>query len=209
VEASATLADPDKGRTPRREEEMTEGRTEMTPVQVRRIRFGLLALIVVAAIVFLLVKVIGGDDSSSSDEGAPVGLSESELIDKAPSFSHVAYWVGPQEGTDQYELTETPDGRIYVRYLTEGADVGNDSPDFVTVGTYAFPDAKKGLGVARSAGQLKSIDEGDGYSVADGTSGQNVYVVFDDQPDLQVEVFSPEPGKARDLVDSGALEPIG
>jgi hypothetical protein len=181
----------------------------MTALEVRRIRFGLLALLVVAAVAFLLIKVIGGDDdSSSSDEGAPVGLSESELVDKAGSFSHVAYWVGPQQGTDEYELTETPDGRIYVRYLTGGAGVGDDSPNFLTVGTYAFPDAKKGLRTAESANQLKSVDSGPRYSVADGLSGNNVYVVFDDQPDLQVEVFSPQPGEARDLVDSGALKPI-
>jgi hypothetical protein len=182
----------------------------MTELEVRRIRFGLLALLVVAVVVFLLIKVFGGDDDSSSSDSAaaPVGLSESELIDQAGDFSHVAYWAGPQPKTDQYELTDTPDGRIYVRYLTAGADVGTDEPAYLTLGTYAFPDAKKGLRTAEKAGQLKSLDNGSNYTVADGLSGNNVYVVFDDQPDLQVEVFSPQPGEARDLVDSGALKPI-
>lgn len=179
----------------------------MTNVEVRRIRFGLVALLVVAVVAFLLIKVIG-DDDSSSDDSAPVGLSESELIASAGDFSHVAYWVGPQNGTDQYELTDTADGRIYVRYLTSGASVGSDEPNYLTVGTYAFPDAKKGLKTAQGNNQLDSVEGANGYTVADGQSGLNVYVVFDDQPDLQVEVFSPEPGQARDLVDSGDLKPI-
>jgi len=193
------------------EKDMTtdEGRAK-TDLKVRRIRFGLLALLVVAAGAFLLIKVLGDDDDSSSGDvaAAPVGLSKTELLDSAGDFTHVAYWVGPQ-GADQYELTDTPDGRIYVRYLTAGADVGSDAPNFLTVGTYAFPAAKKGLRTAESGGQVESVEDGPGYTVANGLSGNNVYVVFDDQPDLQVEVFSPQPGEARDLVDSGALKPIG
>src|SRR5262249_17505074 len=98
-------------------------------METRTIRISLAVVVVAALVIFGLVKLFGGGDNSN-DNGKPQGLSESELISKASSFGHPAYWVGPQPGTSEYELTQTSDGRVYVRYLTQGAPVGEQVPAF-------------------------------------------------------------------------------
>jgi hypothetical protein len=168
---------------------------------------GLIVVVILAALVISLVDSGGSDESSS--EGA-VALSESDLLSQADTLEHPAYWVGPRPGTSSYELTSTPDGRIYIRYLTGEAQAGAPQPNYLTVGTYSIPDARKALRKAKkdSAGSEK-LSRHEGYEVLDGSSGYNVYVVFDNQPDLQVEVFSPEPGEAAELAASGSIKPLG
>jgi hypothetical protein len=179
-------------------------------LDVKTVRLGLLGLVVVAVAVFLIVTVVGGDDDDSTTDqtGEPVGLSEADLISAAAGFSHPAYWIGPLPTTEQYELTDTTDGRIYVRYLPQGAEVGDPSANYLTVGTYPVPNAKEALTSAAEGGGTKGISRQDGYSVLEGDGG-NVYVVFDDQPDLQIEVFAPGEGDALELAESGALKQIG
>jgi hypothetical protein len=183
-------------------------------LDVKTVRLGLLALVVLVAVVFLLVTVLGGDDDSGDEttaasSGEPVALSESELIAEAANFSHPGYWIGPLPDIESYELTQTEDGRIYVRYLPEGTEAGDPNPNFLTVGTYAVPDAKSALGSAEEGGGTEGVTEEDGFTMLKGGSGQNAYVVFDDQPDLQIEVFAPGQGDAVELATSGALKPIG
>jgi hypothetical protein len=179
-------------------------------VDVRTVRIGLGALLVIALLIFGLVKIFGGDDNDNGGggESGPVGLSASELIDKAGSLDHTVYWLGPISDVDQYELTTTPDGRIYIRYLTEGAKPGDASAGFTSVGTYDIPDAKKALRNAEEAGGTKGIQQGDGYSLLQAANGLSTYVVFDDEPDLQVEVYSPNAGESLELAKSGDLEPL-
>ncbi len=172
----------------------------------RTLRLGLLALVVIAVVIFGLVKLLGDDDSNGDD--GPVGLSESELLEKAGSFPTPAYWVGPQPGTDQYELTQTDDGRIYVRYLTGSGEVGAQTPDYLTVGTYPVAGAKEALRRSKAEGGTGALLELPGRDVLEGGSGQNVYVVFNDQPDLQIEVFDPTPGRAIQLATKGELQLI-
>jgi len=177
---------------------------------VKTVRIALASLLGVAILVVLAITVLGGGDESPAidqkalDAGQPVGLTESQLIDEAPKLEHPAFWVGPRDSTSQYELTSTPDGQIFVRYLPEGTKVGDPSSDFLTVGTYAIPDAAGALGVAaKRNGQQTSKLGGD--TVLVGGKAGNAYVVFADQPDLQIEVFSPVPGEADRLVSSGAV----
>jgi hypothetical protein len=154
----------------------------------------------------VLVKVLGGDDNTDQN-GQAVGLSQSELIDKSGGFEHPAYWVGPRPGTDQYELTSTTDGRIYIRYLTGGAAVGVNEPQYLTVGTYAVPNASQALENAAAAGGTK-VSHQKGFDLLKEVGGKGVYVVFNDQPDLQIEIFSPTPGQASSLATDGSLQPV-
>ena len=171
------------------------------------VRIGLLGLVVLAALIFAGVKIFGGGDSSDNGTDGPVGLTESALIDKAGDVGHPVYWVGPDAQTQQYEWTRTSDGRIYVRYLNAGARAGDPRPVFLTVGTYEVPDAEAARETSASQSGEKVRQE-DGFDLLKGTSGQNVYVVFDDEPDLQVEIFHPTPGKALQFARSGSLEPL-
>lgn len=165
------------------------------------------ALIVAVIAVVLLAKSCGDDDDGGSETAAPVGLSESELIDRAADFDHIAYWVGPLPDTDTYELTDTPDGRIYVRYLTGGAETGVDAPDYLTVGTYAVPAAAQALETAAAESGGKVAHQA-AFDALEQPGKQGVYVVFKDQPDLQIEVFAPDPGVANGFVSAGKLQPL-
>lgn len=181
-------------------------------VDVNKVRRWVLAGLIAAGVVVLAIVLFGGDsgdDSSSSGEAEAeaVALSEAELLAEASGLGGPAYWVGPREGTESYELTTTEDGRIYIRYLTGDAEAGDESAEFISVGTYPFPEAKAWL--QRSArGSGGEVEQGQGYELLVGDSN-NAYVVFDDEPDLQVEIYSPEPGEAEQLARDGALSPLG
>lgn len=181
---------------------------------MKTVRLGLVGVLVVAAVVIGAIALLGGgsDDSSASpaEEGSDsnaAALSASELLARGSSLEQPAYWIGPRAGTASYELSSTPDGRVYIRYLTGDAEAGDPRPDFLTVGTYSVAEAKQALEEAtRGEGQTLSHEEG--YEVLSSKQATNAYVVFDDQPELQVEIFSPQPGEAAELATSGALRQL-
>jgi hypothetical protein len=169
----------------------------------------------VVAVVIGAIALFDGDSddssSSSASEGKEVvGLSESELLARAGDFGHAVYWVGPRVGTESYELTTSENGDAYIRYLTGDAEAGAEEADFLTIGSYPVADAQAALKQgAESAGNGEEIVQEDGYEVLGSEAATNVYVVFDDEPELQVEVFSPQVGEAFALATSGSLEPLG
>jgi hypothetical protein len=172
------------------------------------VRIWIAGLIVVVIVAAGAIALLDGGDSDESSPGEAVALSESELRTEAGSLSHPAFWVGPRPGTTSYELTSTPDGRIYIRYLTGEAQAGAPQPDYLTIGTYSVPGARQALHKASREGSEK-VSQYKGYEVLNGGGASNAYVVFDSQPDLQIEVFSPEPGEAAELAASGSLKPLG
>ena len=90
---------------------------------------------VVIGIALLAWLVLGGDDDDGGQANEPQAVSVEELQGEAGSGQIPVFWAGPQAGTT-YEFTETSDGSVYVRYLPEDAEVGDPSPDFLTVATY-------------------------------------------------------------------------
>ena len=186
-------------------------------LDVKTVRLGFAALLVVVAVIVGAVVLLGGDDSdngsseSSSEEGKEVvALSESELLARASSLGHVVYWIGPRVGTESYELTTSSDGDVYIRYLIGGAEAGDPKSEFLTVGTYPVADATQALQMGADAAEGgPTVSREDGYEVLGSEDETNAYVVFDDQPELQVEIYSPQTGEANDLATSGALKPLG
>lgn len=184
-------------------------------LDVKKVRLGIAVLLAVAAVVIGAVVLLGGgsDDSSSAasgggeEESNAVALSTSELLAHVSDLGEPAFWVGPRAGTDSYELSTTPDGRVYIRYLTGGAEAGDPRPDFLTVGTYPVSEAKQALEEAAKTSQ--TLTQHEGYEVLSASDATNAYVVFDNQPEVQVEVFSPQPGEAAQLAASGTLKPVG
>lgn len=179
-------------------------------LDVKTVRLALAGLIVVLAAIILAGALLGGgsDEGPSAEEA--VALSESELLARSSSLSHPAYWLGPRPGTTSYELTSTADGRIYIRYLTGDAEAGDPRSSFVTVGTYSLADAHQALAVAAGEdGEGRKLTKHAGYELLAGKKAKHAYVVFDDQPQLQVEVYSPKPGEAASLATSASLRPLG
>jgi hypothetical protein len=145
-------------------------------------------------------------ESTRPTHARPRAVTVQQLQALASSVGHPVYWVGPRAGTI-YELTETSDGRIYVRYLPRGAEVDDPKPH-TTVGTYPFRNPVAAIGrVARqTGGQTFSIDRG-GLATVDASHPTSVYVAFPGS-DYQIEVFDPSAARARRLVTSGLVVPV-
>jgi len=123
----------------------------------------------------------------------PIAVSAAGLSAFARSTGHPVYWAGPRP-SDRYELTQTSDGRVYVRYLPPGARVGDKKADFLVVATYPFSGAYESL--RRLAHSRAFRVRGGGIGFVDTTYPESVHVAFP-LLDFQVEVFDPAPRISR------------
>ena len=98
---------------------------------LRRPQFRLGAVIALAVAAGLVAWLVLRDDGSSSSEPAQVAgataTTRAKLADLAAEVQHPIFWLGPDRGSI-YEVTRTGNGKIYVRYLPQGADGGADEP---------------------------------------------------------------------------------
>lgn len=154
-----------------------------------------------AVLVVVLIGA-GGDDDAVVPGEQVVALTEYDLLSRADTIEPRPYWVGPQPGTDHFELEADADGNVYVRYV-ESDGVADGA---LTVATYLLPEAQARL--ERAAGAGGALSRGDGFTALTDDSSESAYVVFDELPEMQVEVFSPKVGFAKELALSGAVTPL-
>jgi hypothetical protein len=168
------------------------------------------ALAIVIAIGFAAWLFAFSDRSSdaATESGTKAVLaSEQHLVDIATQAHHPVYWAGPIAGTS-YELTTTNDGRIYVRYLPDGVQVGDPRPIFTTIGTYPEANAYRALKRTSRRSGARAVDTTRGaLVVTNPKTSASVYFAFKNSPYL-VEVFNPSAGKALQLTLSGQIRPI-
>ena len=180
------------------------------PSVVRRPQFRLGAVIAIAVAAGLVAwLLLRSDDSSSSNPAevaAATATSRAKLADLAAEVEHPIFWLGPDRGFT-YELTQTG-GKIYVRYLPDGADVGADKP-YLTVVTYPFPGAYAAVKKQAAAkGAVTARLARDGLAVLDNGYPQSVHVAYPGV-NYQVEVYDPTPARAMQLVSAGRLRHLG
>ena len=110
------------------------------------------------------------------------------------------YWAGKRPGTD-YELTKTADNRVFIRYLPAGVPIGS-SKRFLTIGTYPLSNAFIVTSMLAGRSGSAPVDIGKG-AVAFFTrkSPESVFLSHRGSG-VQIEVYDPTPGRARDLVTS-------
>lgn len=175
-------------------------------LSVQHMRLG--ALLAIGLAIFLSGwLILGGRDDASAPANGASAASESKLRSFAASSSTPVYWAGPREG-QTYELTRTADGRVYVRYLPDGVEVGDPRPQFLTVGTYPRPNAWAELRrAAREGGAVSRRLPNDGMMVFSRSRPTSVYVGYAGGR-YQIEVYEPSPGSARELVLSGRIVPV-
>jgi hypothetical protein len=112
------------------------------------------------------------------------------------------------ESKKKYELTQTNDGRIFVRYLPQDIEIGSKEARFTIVGTYPVKDAYDVLKkLAKRSGELSFTAPRHGLAVFDTSRPTNVYLAYPDS-NLQIEVFDPSPDRARQLIMTGKVEPV-
>ncbi|HST41529.1 MAG TPA: hypothetical protein VLK58_18570 [Conexibacter sp.] len=146
-------------------------------------------------------------DAGAARSAEPRAVTPTQLAVVGRAHGHPVYWAGPLDGAT-YELTEASDGRVYVRYLTGGAAVGDAGDDHLTVGTYPQPDALAQLRRAAEESGAETFDVDGGTAYADPAHPGSVYVVYRDSG-VQVEVYDPQPGRARALLSDGDVVPAG
>jgi hypothetical protein len=130
-----------------------------------------------------------------------------QLKARAIALGHPIYWAGTNPATT-YELTETNNGSVYVRYLPQGVQVGSPLPDYLTIGTYPQKGALGILKATAAKNHVPTIKLADGgLAFVDKKRPTSVYVAYPNV-DLQIEVFDPAAGRARLLVTSGQIAPV-
>jgi len=184
-------------------------RTSSTERQ-RNTRLRLGAVLAIAAVVAFVVWFAFIRDSDSSENAGPnsQGTTLAQLQNLPSEVGHPVYWAGDQPGTT-YELTRTERGEIYIRYLPAGVSVGDQRPNYLTVGTYPFKNAYSTLRArAREGGAVSGSLPNRGFYVLSRSRPNSVYVAYRGQ-DLQIEVFAPSAKRAREIVTSKQVIPLG
>lgn len=167
----------------------------------------LLAVLSVALIAAVAVWILR-DDSAAPAADEPTAMTAAELSDFAAEQDAPVYWLGERTNAD-YELTDSQSGRVYVRYLTGGADAGDERAKFITVATYP---SENGVAALRKAAReengarLGKTDDG-AVLLIDPASPNNAHLAYRGA-NLQIEVYSPVPGEALRLAARGEVEPV-
>jgi hypothetical protein len=179
--------------------------------RVRLLRLGGLGLVLAAAAVVVWALLTGDDNASSGNKVKPqlIEAKAGQLPALASAQGHEVYWAGPKGGV-RYEWTRISNGRIYVRYLSGNAKLGESKRAFLTVATYPFPNALsrlKSLAAKNRSAQTKQLADGS-FAYYDATAvPSSAYVAFPGS-NFEVEVFDLTPGKAYALARTGQIEEI-
>lgn len=167
------------------------------------------AVVIVAVIVWLVADDgdgTGAPPAADVPTARPVAISEDALRTLAEEVGPL-YWAGPQAGAI-YELTRAAGGQTYIRYLRSESELGDVRPRFLSVATYPQRGAYAALrAAARRKGSVSRRTPTGALVIYDRARPTNVYFASPEIP-VQVEVYDPEPGRARSLVLDGRVREI-
>lgn len=169
---------------------------------------GFLLVVLSIALVAVVVVWLVSDDDSSSTEAEPEIVAAAQVPEFVAEKDKPVYWLGERPGA-KYELTESPSGRVFIRYLTGDAEAGDERADFLTVATYPSDDGIAELRRAareQEGAELGRTDDG-AVLLIDPASPNNAHLAYPG-PNLQIEVYSPVPGQALRLASRGAVQPV-
>ncbi|HYZ76818.1 MAG TPA: hypothetical protein VE596_05540 [Gaiellaceae bacterium] len=199
---------------------MANGTTSAWRARQGPIRIGAVVALALA-IAFVVWLLVRGNDNSPSKPAATPTPPPPAVTKPVRTFGPVAatvaklrviararpvYWAGPKRGVT-YELTQSSNGRTFIRYLPKGVRVGSRR-NVLFVGTYAVPSAYKALQkAAKASGDVTFKAPRSGLAIYSRTGATNVYVAYPGS-NYQIEVYDPNPTRARKLVRSGAIRPI-
>lgn len=175
--------------------------------QLRNPRFRAGAVIALAVVVGLIVWLALRSSGTSSTSTNAKAVSADDIRTLAASVNHPIFWVGPRPGYT-YELTQTSNGSIYVRYLPPGEKVGAKKT-YLTVGTYPFAGAYAAIQKITNRKGITPIKLAHGgLGEVAAKSPTSVHAAYPGV-DYQVEVYDPTPGTATGLVATGKLAAFG
>lgn len=181
------------------------------PQRTRTLVRWLVPAAVLLALVVAGVALFGGGDGDepTAPRRAPAAAATAErLAAVAAGAGHPVYWAGARQDAT-YELTQTRDGRIFIRYLPRGVAVGADEARYLTVATYPQAKAFATLLATARKQDVEAVEvPGGGRAFQDRNRATSAYVAFPGS-DVQVEIFDATPGAALRLARSGQIAPVG
>ena len=189
---------------------MTEGTTPgpRPGATVRRGRFRIGAAVALAVIVgiilWLALRDTGGSTTSASANASAVSVDQIRTL--AATVGHPVFWVGPKPGYT-YELTQTSNGSIYIRYLPPGAKVGAKTA-YLTVATYPFVGAFAAIKKVTNQKDVTTLKLAHGGLAEASGNAQSVHAAYPGV-DYQVEIYDPTPGTATGLAATNQLTAFG
>jgi hypothetical protein len=155
-----------------------------------------------------LISALGGrthTTTAPAPRTAAVAATRGDLTTVARKLGRPIFWAGSEQHMT-YELTQTPDGRVYVRYLPAGVKVGVTQPH-LTVGTYPVKAAFATTSAAAAQKGAVKIHVAGGVAFYSKTRPTSVYLAFKGT-DEQIEVFDPSVGTLHRLIASGHVRPV-
>jgi len=177
------------------------------------VRIGAVLAVAVAAALVVWLVVIRDDSGGSSTKSAqvtaipPVAASPDRLRELSVEAGRPIYWLGPRNART-YELTRTPQDRIFVRYLPEGVAAGTREAKYTLVGTYPVDNAYGVLKeLAKSGGESSFTAPKGGFAVYSTEHPTNIYLAYPGS-DVQIEVYASSAEHARELITSGQVVPV-
>src|ERR687894_413540 len=167
------------------------------------------AVVIVAFIAWLLAD---GDDGTRTQQAGnvpgarPVAISEEGLHTLADATGRL-YWAGPQEGAI-YELTRAAGGQTHIPHPRSESERGDARARYLSVATYPQRGAYAALrAAARREGNVSRRTATGALVVYDRARPTNVYFARPKIP-VQVEVYDPDPRRARSLVLGGRVREV-
>jgi hypothetical protein len=173
-----------------------------------RLRLGAVLALAAAGVFVAWFLLSNRKDEAATPTKTVVAASASDLKALPRSVGHPVYWASTKRGFT-YELTQTPQGNVYIRYLPPDVQLNDKRPDFLTVGTYPYPNA---FGITRNQakrrGAFRRPIAGGGIAYSSAAKPTSVYFAYPGL-DYLYEVYDPAPRRARSLLLSGRVRPIG
>lgn len=185
-------------------QEIKSNRRTPSLIGAPRFRFGAVIALALAAgfIAWLALR-----NNNSSTAAQATAASVRQIKNLAASVQHPVFWLGPKRGYT-YELTQTSDGKIFIRYLPSGTKVGANKP-YLTVATYPFAGAYPAIQKqTRLKGAVSVKLAHGGLAVLDSRYPKSVHLAYPGV-DYQVEVFDPTRARALRLVSAGQVAALG
>ena len=183
------------------------------PGKRRRPRRGMvLALVLVALLAvagtYAALALTRDEAPTLPPAGEPAVLTSETLAAVTAATHHEVYGIATPAGATP-EVTRAASGEVWVRYLIgPGARVGDPRADYLTIGTYPRADALAAAKAAAHGKQTRSVELPDGGVMLWSLDRPESVYAASPGRDLLVEVYSPDPARARALVEGGLVAPL-
>lgn len=164
----------------------------------------------VAGACLVLSTGCGGEAGQQVAPGPYTGAEKVEVTDLSDlpeEVGHNVYWAGKRGGAPVGVSTDRS-GNVHLRYLPGRAAADDPDPVFFDVGSYPFPGAYKATAdLVGQPGNVR-VEVPGGVAFYPRSRPTSVILAFRDDPDVQVEVFHPDPKKALYFAKSGVIVPV-